>query len=84
MTVASVQVGAGEVSANVTNRAGVRMDRVVVRFDLYSGGAPAGDASAVAFGVAPGATVRVSSEVPGPVAIDSVAVRETVGTPALN
>ncbi len=83
LTVANVRMAGGEVSASVTNTESESMDRVVVRFDLFSGGAPAGDASAVAFGVAPGATVRVSSTVPGPVTIDSVVVRETVATPGL-
>lgn len=80
LLVEGVTLGSGEVSATVTNTSDQPLDRAVVRFDLYSRGEAVGSATASTFGLGAGASTRLSADVEGPVAIDSVAVRETVAT----
>ena len=80
--VSGVRLEGGTLTATLTNRSAVMLDRAVARFDLYSGGAVVGDASVSTFGLGPGSAAEASTEVPGPVTADSVAVRETVATPA--
>ncbi|PAP76418.1 FxLYD domain-containing protein [Rubrivirga marina] len=80
--VSGISLGDGTLSATLTNRSGVMLDRAVARFDLFSGGESVADASVSTFGLGPGNSAEVSTDLPGPVTIDSAAVRETVATPA--
>ena len=80
LRVEGVALGDGAVSATITNTSSQMLSRAVVRFDLFSQGEKVAEASASRFGLGPGGTAEVSTEVRGPVAVDSVAVRETVAT----
>ena len=82
LEVANVRLAGGAVSATITNTSSLSLTRAVVRFDLFSGGEKVAEASASRFGLGPGASAEVSTEVRGPVTVDSVAVRETVATPS--